>query len=264
MAGTAPAFIWYELMTTDADAAAAFYGAVIGWQVTGHADPQAGGIDYRHIIRSDGGSNGGVLGLTPAMCEGGAHPCWVPYLYTADVDGKIAVITAEGGRLLMPASDLPVGRIAMVADPQGVPIYLMTPIPPAGKPDARSDVFAPEQPQHVQWNELASPDQDASIDFYRRHFGFEFNRRMPMGDMGDYCFIEHGGQTLGAIMRQQNAGQPAGWLMYFGVPSIRAAKAAIETNGGTVMTGPHQVPDGSWIVVAKDPQGAVFGCSGPE
>ena len=25
-------FIWYELLTSDADAAARFYGAVVGWQ----------------------------------------------------------------------------------------------------------------------------------------------------------------------------------------------------------------------------------------
>jgi len=26
-------FIWYELMTTDADGARAFYQAVVGWQI---------------------------------------------------------------------------------------------------------------------------------------------------------------------------------------------------------------------------------------
>ena len=41
----------------------------------------------------------------------------------------------------MPAYDIPgVGRIAMVTDPDGAPFYLMTPAPPAGRPDAESDV----------------------------------------------------------------------------------------------------------------------------
>ena len=31
MSQAAGSFIWYELMTTDADAAASFYGRVIGW-----------------------------------------------------------------------------------------------------------------------------------------------------------------------------------------------------------------------------------------
>ena len=59
------AFIWYELLTTDADAAAKFYGAVIGWKIDAAGNPGAsGGRDYRSIVRDDGGSAGGVLQLT--------------------------------------------------------------------------------------------------------------------------------------------------------------------------------------------------------
>jgi len=255
-------FIWYELMTTDADAAARFYGDVVGWTIGAHSNPAAGDMDYRMIVRDDGGMAGGVLALTPDMTAHGARPCWMPYLYTPDVDAEIAAIEAEGGRTQMPATDLPVGRIAMVLDPQGVPIYLMNPTPPADQPDATSDVFDMAESQRVRWNELASPDQAGSMAFYAKHFGFEFNDKMPMGEMGDYCFIHHHGQTLGAIMPRQSDQQPAAWMLYFGVPSVTAAKAAIEAGGGTVLNGPHQVPGDEWIVLAIDPQGAGFGVVG--
>lgn len=255
-------FIWYELITPDPDAANAFYGAVVGWRFVADHDPQQG-MDYRMIVRDDGGVNGGVLKLNAEMQAGGARPAWMPYLYVPDVATAAAAIVAEGGRQLMPGMTIPEGTFAMLLDPQGVPIYLMTPTPPAGEEDARSDVFDPDKAQHVRWNELASPDQDASMDFYRRHFGFTFDNRMSMGAMGDYCFIEHHGRTLGAIMRQQQAG-PAMWLMYFGVPSITAAKASVEASGGTVMMGPHEVPGGGWIIVGTDPQGAAFGLVGPK
>jgi len=257
-------FIWYELMTTDPEGAAAFYGAVIGWKIQSHSDPVAGGIDYRMIVRDDGGMAGGVLRLAPDMLAAGARPAWLPYIYTPDVDAEIAAIEAEGGKVQMPATDLPVGRIAMVADPQGVPIYLMNPVPPPGQPDATSDVFDENTPQRVRWNELASPDQAGSMTFYTEHFGFEFNDSMPMGEMGDYCFIHHHGKRLGAIMQRQDAEQPAQWLIYFGVLSIAAAKDAIERSGGQVLTGPHEVPGGDWIVVGLDPQGATFGLVGPQ
>ena len=39
-------FIWYELMTTDANAARAFYEPVVGWRI--EAKP-SGPIDYRMI-----------------------------------------------------------------------------------------------------------------------------------------------------------------------------------------------------------------------
>ena len=264
MANPVGSFIWYELMTPDPDGAAAFYGSVIGWQVAGHSDPAAGGTDYRMIVRDDGGMAGGMLKLDAQMVAGGASPCWMPYLYTPDVDAAVGAIEAEGGKVQMPATDLPVGRIAMVADPQGVPIYLMSPTPAPGQSDATSDVFDERAMQRVRWNELASPDQAGSMKFYAEHFGFAFNDKMPMGEMGDYCFISHHGKTLGAIMQRQDEQQRAMWQVYFGVPSIVAAKDRIEASGGQVLMGPHEVPGGEWIVVAVDPQGAGFGLVGPK
>ena len=109
-------FIWYELMTSDATAAAKFYGAVVGWKIAVHSDPPGGDMDYRMIGRSDGGYNGGVLSLTGDMVQHGARPGWLGYLHVADVDVSVKSIEADGGRLLMPRKDLPVGAIAMVAD----------------------------------------------------------------------------------------------------------------------------------------------------
>jgi predicted enzyme related to lactoylglutathione lyase len=189
---------------------------------------------------------------------------WLPYLSTPDVDRALSSIVSEGGTIQMPAFDLPVGRIAMVTDPQGVPLYLMAPVPPPGMPDATSDVFDRHAGQRVNWNELASPDLGASRAFYSRHFGFEFNESMDMGPMGPYCFIDHDGQRLGAMMQRHSDEQPAAWLFYFGVPSIAAATRAVTENGGKVLMGPHQVPTGEWIILATDPAGAGFGLSGPK
>ena len=256
-------FIWYELTTPDQAGAAAFYGAVVGWSfVPPHPDAP---IAYGHILRSDGGSLGGVLTLSPEMRAGGARPCWMPYLSVESIDAAVDAILADGGHVLMPRTAIEVGSFALVTDPQGTPFYLMAPIAPAGMPDATSDVFSVTEPQHVRWNELTSPDLAAAKAFYARHFGFTFDNTMPMGEMGDYCFIGHHGQTLGAIM-QRPAGDPCPplWLLYFGVPSVSAATAAITAGGGTVAMGPHQVPGGEWITVAIDPQGAMFGVVGPK
>jgi predicted enzyme related to lactoylglutathione lyase len=266
MAHSHPAgrFIWYELMTSDATAAARFYGAVVGWQVAAQADPQAGGMDYRLIARDDGGSAGGVLQLAADSLANGAHPAWVAYLQVADVDLAVQAITADGGQALMPKMTLPVGEIAMVTDPMGAPFYLMKPVPPPGKPDAVSDVFSMDRPQHIRWNELCSPDVARARDFYARHFGFQFNDSMPMGpQLGDYLFIDHGGLRVGGLMRQPDAAGPGGWTFYFGVRSASAAKRAIEAQGGAVMMDLRQVPGGDWVLVAADPQGVRFGVVGP-
>lgn len=259
MANAPGTFIWYELMTTDADAAARFYGSVIGWSVTGQGD------DYRMIGCADGGHVGGVLPLTREMCEGGARPIWLGYHYVTDVDAAIASIQADGGRLLM-RRDLPVGQIAMLTDPMGTPFYVMKPVPPPGMPaDYGSNAFDPAVPQRVRWNELPSPDLARAKAFYAKQFGFRFDEVLPLGGMGDYCFIDHEGLRLGAIM-QKPPGDPAhaSWLFYFDVPSVTGAKRAIESGGGRVLMGPHQVPGGGFIVIAIDPQGARFGVTGPQ
>lgn len=254
-------FIWYELMTPDPDAAAKFYGAVVGWKI-GPRAAGPGDKDYRNIQRSDGGSAGGVFGLTADMQQHGARPCWLGYLHVADVDAAVRAIEADGGKTLMPRMDLPVGSIAMVADPMGAPFYVMAPIPPPGQPDAKSDVFAPAA-QRTRWNELPSPDLARAKRFYAKHFNFQFNEVMPMGARGDYCFIDHDGVRLGAIMQQQPQ-QPPLWLFYFGVESVAAARRAIEAGGGSVVNGPHEVPGGGWILVATDPAGALFAVTGPK
>lgn len=258
-------FIWYELMTTDPDAAARFYGDVVGWTITGHSDPGAGGgVDYRMIGRSDGGNAGGVLGLSPEMTEGGARPCWLGYLHTTDVDATVAEIETDGGRTIMPASDLPVGRIAMVADPGGVPFYVMTPIPPDGQPDAQSDVYDRFAPQRVSWNELYAGDVEIAKAFYGKHFGMQFNDKMPMGEMGDYWFITEGTMqdAIGAMMTKPPHVPMPGWIFYIRVPSINAAIERVKAGGGQVLNGPMEVPGGDWIINGLDPQGAAFALVG--
>lgn len=254
-------FVWYELMTTDADAAGVFYGAVVGWSLTGH-DP-ASPVDYRHFLRDDGRNAAGVLGLTAEMQAQGAHPAWVPYFAVADVDAVSAAILADGGRALGPRMDIAEGSFAMVTDPFGTPFYLMRPNPPAHAPDAVSDAFSPDKVQHVRWNELPTPDLAGALAFYARHFGFDLEQSMPMGPAGAYHFIGHGGQVLGGMMQRSGDDVPSLWRAYFGVPSVTAAQAAITAHGGTVLNGPHQVPGGDWVLQARDPQGAIFGIVGP-
>lgn len=260
----AGSFIWYELMTTDAAVAAAFYNAVLGWKVMDPVGREAsGGVEYRMIGRSDGGNAGGMLQLSEEMVAQGARSTWLGYLHVADVDATLQAIEADGGKVWMPKQRLPVGEIAMVADPMGTPFYLMTPVPPPGKADAGSDVFDPKATQRVRWNELTSPDLERAKVFYAKHFGFEFNEVMPMGAMGDYCFIDHAGVRIGAMMQQPAESPFSGWLFYFGVPSVLEAQRAVEAKGGKILNGPHQVPGGEWILFVVDPQGASFGIVGP-
>lgn len=254
-------FIWYELMTPDPEGAKTFYDAVVGWTLsTGHGSD----TDYGFITRRDGGMNGGVLRLSPDMAAHGARPGWLGYLHVADVDGAAAAIAGDGGRVLMPARDVEMaGRFAMVTDPQGAPFYIMTPTPPPDRPDAVSDVFSVTEAQHVRWNELSTGDPDAAIAFYHRHFGWDQEGAMEMGDMGTYRFLQHGGVGIGAVMPMMAETPAPGWHYYIGVDDIDRAVAAVRAGGGSLMHDPMAIPGGEYAVSGTDPQGAVFGLVGP-
>lgn len=258
-------FIWYELMTPDPDGARAFYQSVVaGWAIEESSEAMPNGSAYRMIRRSDGKEQGGVLTLTADMQQHGSRPMWAGYIGVGDVDRTIEAIKADGGQALMPAFDIPgIGRIAMVADPAGVPFYIMKPIPPAGQPDATSDVFEGMTAERVRWNELSTTDQDGAIAFYGRHFGWTQEGGMPMGEMGEYKFIQAHGEGIGAIMRKPAQSPASTWLYYFGVDDIDRATQAIADGNGQTLYDPMEIPGGEYAVAGIDPQGALFGLVGP-
>lgn len=255
-------FIWYELMTTDAEAAKRFYDPVVGWSFG--TETVAPDLNYRMINRTDGGMAGGVLQLTQENLDGGARPLWIGYLHTNDVDAAFEAIKADGGSEMMAPWDQPgVGRLAMVTGPEGAAFYLMDPIPPEGQPDAVSDVFSVDQPQHVRWNELWSSDPARSIDFYKRHFGWAQEGSMPMGEMGDYQFVQHEGVMIGAVMPRMPDVPASMWNFYIGVDDIDRAHEAVKAGGGNVFQDPIEIPGGEYALNGTDPQGAMFGLVGP-
>ena len=253
-------FIWYELMTTDPEEAKAFYDAVIGWDI----EPKPTGeqpMDYRMIRRSDGGNAGGVLRIDGDMAAHGARPTWLGYVNVPDVDATTASIEQAGGKTLMATDIAGVGRIAMVTDPQGAPFYVMKPNPPEGDPNAKSDVFDTKAEQRIGWNELSTSDPVAARRFYGEQFGWTSEQFMPMGEHGEYRFLEQNGVTIGAVAGTMDGQQPH-WRFYIRVPSISKAKEAVEANGGKIATGPMEVPGGDHILIGVDPQGAEFALVG--
>jgi predicted enzyme related to lactoylglutathione lyase len=242
-------FIWYELMTTDALAADRFYGPVAGWRI---GEAVGGPVDYRMIDTGDG-FVGGALTLTREMTEHGAKPIILGYIGVDDVDATVTAVETAGGKVLRPASDMDgVGRIAMVTDPQGAPFYLMR-----GSTDAVSTCFAPDKPGHTAWNELQTSDLDAAKQFYPAVFGWKLGDVMPMGEMGDYQFIEHGGQMIGAMMTAPS-GVPTAWGFAFNNPDIDGATDRIRSAGGVVIQGPIAVPGDQRVIMANDPEGVPF------
>ncbi|GGE02586.1 glyoxalase [Polymorphobacter glacialis] len=245
--------VWYELQTADPDAAKTFYEDVIGWSIA----PPPAEMDYR-MIDTGNGFVGGVMRLSDEMAAGGARPGWKFYIGVDDVDATFDAIKNAGGSQHMPPWDMPgVGRMAVVADPQGIDFYVMR-----GASPESSTAFDPAGLGKCSWNELNTSDQAAARDFYAAVFGWTYPDSMPMGEAGDYVFIQAGDQAIGATMTAPTDGPRPDWCFYFRAPDIDAAAAKVTAGGGTVHAGPMEVPGGDRIIVASDPHGAMFGVVG--
>ncbi|MEJ7926082.1 VOC family protein [Sphingobium sp. AN641] len=262
MTDRAGKFFWYELMTSDPDAAIAFYGDVVGWSVTpfGGGDPNG---DVYHVVSSAHGGVGGIMAIPAEAATCGMSSWWGGYIGSADVDADAARLSAAGASIRRAPQDIPgVGRFAVMGDPGGATFMLLNGSSPEGMTPP-----PPMTPGHVGWHELHSGDFDADLAFYTGQFGWVTGDAMDMGPMGSYQLLSQervasfDGMT-GAIMPKPAEMPMPGWLFYFSVADIDAAHDRITAGGGTVLHGPMEVPGGAWIVQATDPQGAMFAVVG--
>jgi hypothetical protein len=112
--GEPGAFCWADLNTPDQDRAKTFYESLFGWKLTPGQDKQSG---YLHIVN---GENyiGGVPPARPNSANEPPH--WLIYFAVADVDKTFQRAKEMNARILLRPMDFEgVGRIAMLADPQG-------------------------------------------------------------------------------------------------------------------------------------------------
>src|SRR5688572_4668357 len=246
-------FVWYELMTSDHDAAVRFYDTVVGWK------PQAWGPPGAYTLMNAGEAMiAGIMPLPEEARAAGARPGWVGYIGVDDVDAATDSVKKGGGAVHRAPADIPdMGRFSVVSDPQGAIFMLFT---PRGGEAAARDQMAPG---HVGWHELYAQDGAKAFDFYAGQFGWTKAEAMDTGPMGTYQLFAAGGQPIGGMMNKPAAVPKPAWLYYFNVPEIEAAITLIRDGVGQVINGPMEVPGGAWIVQGMDPQGAMFALVAP-
>ncbi|WP_245288212.1 VOC family protein [Bradyrhizobium sp. Ec3.3] len=245
-------FAWYELMTTDVAAARAFYGKVVGWDVK---DASTAGFAYTVVAAGDS-PVGGLMELPEEGRQLGATPRWVGYVSVDDMDTKAAQIRRLGGAILVSPTDSNIGRIAVVADPQGATFALVT-----GLTYGQRQPGGLDQPGRVGWHELLAEDRNKVFDFYGQLFGWQ--KAYGETDPADlYELFSAAGQMIGGMLTKlPSVSQPC-WLYYFNVDDIGAAAQRVNSGGGRILQGPIELPDGCWIARCADPQGALFALQG--
>ena len=237
---------WIDLFSSDTDKARAFYGELFGWtseqggeEVGGYITFAKDGVTVAGCMHNDG--------------ETGMPDGWSVYLASDDIKASVEAVKANGGKIEaepMPVLDL--GSMAFATDVGGAFIGMW-------QPGTHQGFGVHGEPGAPSWFELHTRDYDASVDFYRKAFGWDTH---AVGDTPEfrYTTLGEGDGALAGIMDASAflpEGVPAHWSIYFGVDDADATLARIVELGGSIVEPAEDTPYGR-LARAADPTGAQF------
>lgn len=235
-------FVWHELMTSDSNAAHAFYSKAIGWK------SQPWEEDSSYVMFA---TPRGPIGAT-VTAEAGTAPNWLPYIGTGDIEKTVAQVQQKGGSVVKEIDTLSSGsKYAVLQDPYGASFGVYE------SADDYGQITEPQPGEH-SWHELMSTDYAGAFAFYSGLFGWQKIDQHDMGDMGVYLIWGLNGRPLGGMMNVMNGGPSPAWVSYVRVKDVNQTAKKAKSAGGKVINGPMEVPGGDWIVQVVDPQGAMF------
>ncbi|MFF6953216.1 VOC family protein [Streptomyces iakyrus] len=245
---------WLDLGAPDVPAAAAFYGAVLGWdyESMGESEDFEGGM-----FKKDGKIVAGLGKLT----EEGARSAWMLYYCVADADAATQAVQQAGGTVRVAPMDLDDwGRMAQYSDPLGGQFAVW-------QPGTNKGLELVDQPGSLSWTELYTSDAAGAREFYGALFDWQFSDMPLPGDAGTYTLITPAGlsedRMHGGLMqlRKEDLAMTGGrpyWHPVFAVEDCDAAVAEVAGNGGTVQMGPEDMEGVGRLAVCLDPAGADF------
>jgi len=236
---------WVDLGTADPAAAAAFYGALFGWDV---AEMEPIGETGGYAMASLRGKN--VAGLGAQQNAG--LPYWTTYVSVDDVEKTAALAAQNGATVVAEAMDvLDAGRLAVLIDPVGAAISLW-------QPQNHIGAQMVNEPGALAWTELTVRDVDAAKAFYEAVFGWEA-RSHPSAPGAYYEFKLSGTFVAGMFPMNEEwpADMPSRWMPYFATEDTDATAAKAAELGAAVRVPPTDIAPGKFAVIS-DPQGALF------
>ncbi|MEU5433618.1 VOC family protein [Streptomyces sp. NPDC020719] len=238
---------WIDLGSPDTTRAAAFYGAVFGWDLVS-AGPESGGYGFFQL----GGKTVGALGK---LSEDGAKSAWTTYFQSDDIQATARDVVAAGGAVRAEPMDvMGEGWLAQFTDPQGAQFAVWQPGKTKGLEKASED-------NTLVWTELHVPDPVRAIAFYNGLFGWRSEEMQAPGMVYRVLSVKDGEQreaSFGGVAALQEGQRDPGWVPYFAVADADVIVTKVQENAGSVLMPASDVPDVGRIAWLADPYGAVF------
>lgn len=231
---------WLDLACPDPAAAAAFYGAVLGWRCLDK------GPEHGHYRTCWVGPEevAGIMAAAP-----GQRPAWTVYLAVEDLDLDLRALTRRGAQVVAGPHEVgELGRMAVVVGPTGA----LTGLWQAGSFGGFTAMGVPGAPA---WFEVNTRQAEALSATYAELFALEREKLEGM----EYWTLHAGGAARYGVLQMDAAweGMEPHWMAYFAVASADAACDTVREHGGQVHYGPFDTPYGR-IAICSDPHGAHF------
>jgi len=242
-------FCWFELGTTDQNAAKGFYESLFGWQAN---DMPMGPGNFYTMFVLEGRNPGAAYTLMPEMLAHGVPPHWGIYIAVANVDEAAANAKEAGGAVLKEPFDVfDVGRMAVVKDPTGAVFHMWQ----EKRPHSQGISGVPGT---FCWADLNTQDVPKASAFYTTVFGWQI--APGEHDNSGYLHIKNGESFIGGVppTRVLPPNVPPHWMLYFYVTDVAESTKKVQELGGKVHMGPMTLEKVGNMSVVTDPQGASF------
>jgi len=236
-------FCWFELVTSDQNAAKDFSNKLFGWKAD---DTPMGPDSFYTMLSIDGKNIGALYGMDNEQKKRGIPPHWNLYTSTGSADETTKKAESLGAKILMAPFDvMDVGRMSIIQDPTGGMFCTW---------EAKKHIGAALYGEigAFCWSELYTNNPDAAKDFYSKLFGWEIG-----GDV-NYTEWKNDGKAIGGMMkiRAEWGEVPPHWISYVLVSNCDEVAAKLTSLGGKIYVGPQDIENMGRFAVAEDPQGA--------
>jgi predicted enzyme related to lactoylglutathione lyase len=202
------------------------------------------------MARLDGQYVAAISPQPRAQREARLPPLWNSYVTVESADATLERARQLGAGVHTDAFDVfDSGRMGVIQDPQNAFVLVWEP---------RNHIGAGIVNAHgaLTWNELATPDMDASADFYASLFGW--STVAMEGTEGPYLVVQNAdGRANGGIRRAADT-EPAYWLVYFGADDLEATVRSVGEHGGRVVLDSTDIGPERRFAVVQDPGGGIF------
>lgn len=234
---------WFELVTSDPDAAVAFYTGLFGWEHLSFG-PEYG--NYGQFLR-----NGVPIAGVGPILEPEQPAGWFVYLQSSDVEATAEAVQAEGGTVVIGPREVgDQGRMAVAADPAGAAVKFW-------QPGAHAGTGLTREHGTPVWFELLTRDYDAAVAFYTNALGWDAHTMADEPALR-YTTLGEGDDAVAGIWDVSGeAGIGSTWTVYLGCDDVDASAAQVAQLGGSILAAPADSPYGRWGTVA-DPLGSEF------